>query len=70
MNKRIFVDFDGVIHLGYEGWKDGSIYGTMNWRLLDYIEELLDREYTIIYASDNGFIIHDVFFCWFTIIHL
>ena len=24
-----------------------------------HIEELLDREYTIIYASDNGFIIHD-----------
>ena len=46
--KTIVFDFDGVIHLGYEGWKDGSIYGHMNWALLDYIEELLEDYYVII----------------------
>ena len=46
--KTIVFDFDGVIHLGYEGWKDGSIYGTINWRLLDYIEELLEDYYVVI----------------------
>ena len=46
--KTIVFDFDGVIHLGYEGWKDGTIYGTINWRLLDYIEELLEDYYVVI----------------------
>ena len=46
--KTIVFDFDGVIHLGYKGWKDGSIYGIINWRLLDYIEELLENYYVVI----------------------
>lgn len=49
--KTIVFDFDGVIHLGYEGWKDGSIYGHMNWALLDYIEELLEDYYVIISSN-------------------
>ena len=52
MNKKTIVfDFDGVIHLGYKGWKDGSIYGIMNWRLLDYIEELLEKYYVVISSN-------------------
>ena len=46
--KTIVFDFDGVIHLGYKGWKDGTIYGTINWRLLDYIESLLEDYYVVI----------------------
>ena len=46
--KTIVFDFDGVIHLGYEGWKDGTIYGTINWRLLAYIKELLEDYYVVI----------------------
>ena len=46
--KTIVFDFDGVIHLGYDGWRDGSIYGIINWRLLDYIEELLEDYYIVI----------------------
>lgn len=46
--KTIVFDFDGVIHLGYEGWKDGTIYGTINWRLLAYIRELLEDYYVVI----------------------
>lgn len=46
--KTIVFDFDGVIHLGYDGWRDGSIYGIINWRLLDYIEELLEDYYVVI----------------------
>ena len=46
--KTIVFDFDGVIHLGYNGWKDGSIYGDINWRLLAYIRELLEDYYVVI----------------------
>lgn len=46
--KTIVFDFDGVIHLGYKGWKDGSIYGVMNWKLLDYMKELLEDYYVVI----------------------
>lgn len=29
--KTIVFDFDGVIHKGYKGWKDGSIYGEIDY---------------------------------------
>lgn len=51
MKKTIVFDFDGVIHLGYKGWRDGSIYGLMNWRLLDYIEELMEDYYIVISSN-------------------
>ena len=31
--KTIVFDFDGVIHKGYKGWKDGSIYGQIDYDL-------------------------------------
>ncbi len=49
--KTIVFDFDGVIHLNYTGYKDGSIYGLMNWRLLDFIEELLEDYYVVISSN-------------------
>ena len=51
MKKTIVFDFDGVIHLNYKGYKDGSIYGIMNWRLLDYIEELMENYYIVISSN-------------------
>ena len=46
--KTIVFDFDGVIHKGYECWKDGSIYGSIDFTLLDYIQELQKDYYVVI----------------------
>lgn len=50
--KTIVFDFDGVIHKGYKGWKDGSIYGEIDFELLDYIKELL-KDYYIVISSNR-----------------
>ena len=50
--KTIVFDFDGVIHKGYEGWKDGSIYGEIDDDLLDYIHKL-QKEYYIVISSNR-----------------
>ena len=50
--KTIVFDFDGVIHIGYEGWKDGSIYGGIDSGLLNYIEDL-QKEYYIVISSNR-----------------
>ena len=50
--KTIVFDFDGVIHTGYEGWKDGSIYGVIDEKLLDYIYQL-QKEYYIVISSNR-----------------
>lgn len=53
MSKKTLVfDFDGVIHKGYEGWKDGSIYGKIDFALLDYIKELM-KDYYIVISSNR-----------------
>lgn len=49
--KTIVFDFDGVIHKGYKGWKDGSIYGEIDCELLDYIQELLKDYYVVISSN-------------------
>lgn len=46
--KTIVFDFDGVIHKGYDGWKDGSIYGNIDYKLLDFIIELMNKYYVVI----------------------
>lgn len=53
MNKRktIVFDFDGVIHVGYKGWRDGTIYGAIDWKLLDFIEELMEDYYVVISSN-------------------
>lgn len=49
--KTIVFDFDGVIHKGYKGWKDGSIYGEIDNILLDYMQELLKDYYVVISSN-------------------
>lgn len=52
MNKKTLVfDFDGVIHKGYKGWKDGTIYGEIDYKLLNYIKELLNDYYIVISSN-------------------
>lgn len=49
--KTIVFDFDGVIHIGYKGWKNGTIYGAIDWKLLDFIEELMEDFYVVISSN-------------------
>lgn len=49
--KTIVFDFDGVIHKGYKGWKDGSIYGEIDYNLLFYIKELMKDYYVVISSN-------------------
>ena len=50
--KTIVFDFDGVIHTDYEGYKDGSIYGKIDEKVLDYIYQL-QKEYYIVISSNR-----------------
>ena len=50
--KTIVFDFDGVIHNGYKGWKDGSIYGEIDYNLLFYIKELM-KDYYVVVSSNR-----------------
>lgn len=50
--KTIVFDFDGVIHKGYKGWRDGSIYGEIDNELLNYIKELME-DYLIVISSNR-----------------
>lgn len=49
--KTIVFDFDGVIHKGYKGYKDGSIYGEIDFELLDYIKQLMKKYYVVISSN-------------------
>lgn len=49
--KTIVFDFDGVIHKGYNGWKDGSIYGKIDYELLGYISQLIKKYYIVISSN-------------------
>lgn len=49
--KTIVFDFDGVIHIGYNGWKDGSIYGEIDVNLIDYIKTLMNDYYIVISSN-------------------
>ena len=49
--KTIVFDFDGVIHRGYNGWKDGSIYGEIDYELLDFIKVLIKDYYVVISSN-------------------
>lgn len=49
--KTIVFDFDGVIHKGYNGWKDGYIYGKIDYQLLGYISQLMKKYYIVISSN-------------------
>ena len=49
--KTIVFDFDGVIHSGYRGYGDGSIYGKIDLDLLDYIKKLMKNYYIVISSN-------------------
>lgn len=49
--KTIVFDFDGVIHKGYKGYKDGSIYGEIDYELMEIIYKLLERYYIVISSN-------------------
>lgn len=49
--KTIVFDFDGVIHSGYRGYGDGSIYGEIDFELLDYIKKLMKNYYIVISSN-------------------
>lgn len=51
MKKTIVFDFDGVIHVGYDGYRDGSIYGSIDYELLDFIITLMDKFYICICSN-------------------
>ena len=50
--KTIVFDFDGVIHKGYTGWKDGSIYGEIDYELLNYIGKIM-KDYYVVVSSNR-----------------
>lgn len=49
--KTVVFDFDGVIHKSYDCWKDGSIYGEIDYELLYFIKELLKDYYVVISSN-------------------
>jgi hypothetical protein len=51
--KTIVFDFDGVIHKGYNGWKDGAIYGEIDVDLLKYIRDMLLDKYYVAICSNR-----------------
>lgn len=52
MKKTIVFDFDGVIHRNYDhGYKDGSIYGKIDYELLEYMKELMKDYYVVISSN-------------------
>lgn len=53
MKKTIIFDFDGVVHKGYKGYKDGSIYGEIDYELLWYIKSLM-KDYYIVVSSNRS----------------
>jgi len=49
--KTIVFDFDGVIHKGYKGYRDGSIYGEIDMQIIKLIKKILKNYYVVISSN-------------------
>lgn len=49
--KTIVFDFDGVIHKGYKGYRDGSIYGEIDMQIIALIKEIIKNYYVVISSN-------------------
>ena len=49
--RTVVFDFDGCIHRGYDGYRDGSIYGKIDLELIEFIKELLKDHYVVISSN-------------------
>lgn len=54
MRKTVVFDFDGVIHKGYKGYKNGSIYGEIDDNLLDFIKDLMNDFYIVVSSNRDA----------------
>ncbi len=52
--KTIVFDFDGVIHKGYNGYRDGSIYGKIDLQIIKIIKEIMKNYYVVISSNRNA----------------
>lgn len=50
-NKRLMIDFDGVIHSYHEGYKDGTIYGYVLEGAKETIDELSKNYQIVIFTT-------------------
>lgn len=50
----IAFDFDGVIHVYRNGWKDGSIYDKANKNVIKLIVDLMDAGYPVFIFSTRS----------------
>ncbi len=49
--KTIVFDFDGVIHKGYKGYRDGTIYGEIDMEIISIIKKILQNYYVVISSN-------------------
>ena len=50
-SENIAIDFDGVIHDDYDGWGDGTIYGSLIDGAIDAIKKLSEKYNIIIFSA-------------------
>jgi hypothetical protein len=50
----IAFDFDGVIHKYRKGWQDGSVYDSLNFRILYLIETLIHKGHNVLICSTRN----------------
>lgn len=57
--ERIMIDFDGVLHSYEEGFKDGTIYGTLISGAKEAIDELKEKYEIVIFTTRASKIYND-----------
>lgn len=50
----VAFDFDGVIHKYRKGWQDGSVYDSLNFRILYLIETLINKGHNVLICSTRS----------------